>query len=1069
MLTFRRLLRNESTSQERMLWARLRDSSLGVKFRRQHSVGRYVLDFYCPKLKLAVELDGSQHAEQERKDEERTAYLSINGIKVLRFWNNEVNTNIEGVMEMIYERVQDALSGTSSHSPHPSPPLEGEGVFTPPQPSPKIGEGERTPHQPSSDGGRGRRDCEMLAKVAVLVVFVSTIFGGVTFANAQTESFCSPDGYTIFTLNGVFTDEKGARDNMNRLKKEFDSNYKNEALFFDYLHNPSHLGGLGDILKSVVQKLKDNRETRDYDLIEMMVAASRKARTQKILLVAHSQGNFYANSFYDVATNPYLTEDGEEKVYPASSLGVYSVANPSGRVAGGGEWLTSDTDKVIAGLVGSVPVGSIMPPNTSIDLSNASDSLGHSFSDIYLRYRGVEIVRGIQRTLDGLRPHPNPPLNQGRESSPQSSTCLYAPDRSGTHTAKGVGYAILDPTMDVAKSATVGTVVLAHKTGEVVGDAAIATAVGTVKVAHKTGVIVGDAGLYLGKLALKGTKLGLTTYAKLKTSAFSPFPFAPFVFAQQSFPTLTSSVFTVFSRDKESGTLSIVGETDDLTKAQKLADETPPQPSPKSGEGVVTPPQPSPKIGEGERIPSQLSPQPTEERETVIVKTADADIESRIQMAEILMRASETAEGLGRVLERMKERDEDERKGESGDEVKVDNDESVSGSGGAVVIDLEDETTRKAVLYTQSFGGGGAGGGSTTPPPVVDEEPEPEAENEDETPPQPSPNEGEGDEEEPEPEEEPEAEPEPDPDPLTTPTLSISNCEQSLDTDASQCFLFATDTLTLSLSWDDAGEGSTYHIYDGENELASTETDALTYQHTLPEGDYSLTLTARRGEESATSSPITITITNSPPVVINEVAWMGMFGKDEDGNEWQDEDGNIIPSPNLITHEWIELYNTTARTISLSSITLSSSVNSFSVAISGNIPPDSYFLIERGTDQVVSDIPADQIYGDDTSAFNLDDNGDTLYLKIGSQIMDQTPQRGVPECDGWCGGTVQDSESMERIDPHTTGTEPTNWNSNNFGTTNGIDAEGEEIFGTPRATNSIKLPSPGGCIGACTD
>ncbi len=70
----------------------------GVRFRRQHAIGSFVTDFCAPRNKLIIELDGSQHLEQEEYDKERTDYLEAQGYKVIRFWNNDVMTNIEGVI-----------------------------------------------------------------------------------------------------------------------------------------------------------------------------------------------------------------------------------------------------------------------------------------------------------------------------------------------------------------------------------------------------------------------------------------------------------------------------------------------------------------------------------------------------------------------------------------------------------------------------------------------------------------------------------------------------------------------------------------------------------------------------------------------------------------------------------------------------------------------------------------------------------------------------------------------------------------------------------------------------------
>lgn len=100
-------LRKELTPAERKLWSRIRNDQLGVTFRRQHAVGNYIPDFYSPKTRLIIELDGSQHLEQEEYDEERTKYLNSLGYKVIRFWNNDVMNNIDGVILAIIQAVED--------------------------------------------------------------------------------------------------------------------------------------------------------------------------------------------------------------------------------------------------------------------------------------------------------------------------------------------------------------------------------------------------------------------------------------------------------------------------------------------------------------------------------------------------------------------------------------------------------------------------------------------------------------------------------------------------------------------------------------------------------------------------------------------------------------------------------------------------------------------------------------------------------------------------------------------------------------------------------------------------
>ncbi|MDX2073634.1 MAG: DUF559 domain-containing protein [Alphaproteobacteria bacterium] len=116
-----RALRRNSTDAEQILWSILRDRQLnGYKFRRQHPIEKYVLDFYCDSAKLAIELDGGQHAEQQTYDETRTKFLEMRGIKVLRFWNNDVLENLEGVFDTIEKALNDS-------TPSPNPLPEGEG------------------------------------------------------------------------------------------------------------------------------------------------------------------------------------------------------------------------------------------------------------------------------------------------------------------------------------------------------------------------------------------------------------------------------------------------------------------------------------------------------------------------------------------------------------------------------------------------------------------------------------------------------------------------------------------------------------------------------------------------------------------------------------------------------------------------------------------------------------------------------------------------------------------------------------------------------------------------------
>lgn len=149
-----RHLRREQTEGEHRLWNALRSRQLnGLKFRRQHPLGPYIVDFCCPEFKLAIELDGGQHALQTDADERRSRVLAHKGYRVLRFWNHEVLENLDGVLHHIVEMAKPSCFPSPQPSPHmgeglpslnPIQPKRGVALS---QPSPRRGEGK----------GEGRR------------------------------------------------------------------------------------------------------------------------------------------------------------------------------------------------------------------------------------------------------------------------------------------------------------------------------------------------------------------------------------------------------------------------------------------------------------------------------------------------------------------------------------------------------------------------------------------------------------------------------------------------------------------------------------------------------------------------------------------------------------------------------------------------------------------------------------------------------------------------------------------------------------------------------------------------
>ncbi|MEP7007211.1 MAG: DUF559 domain-containing protein [Sphingomonas bacterium] len=118
-----RELRNELTLHEELLWLRLKGGRLnGLKFSRQMPIAGYFGDFVCRRAKLIVELDGGQHADAEAYDAERTRSIEAAGYRVIRFWNNDLTSNMDGVLETIV-----AAADVAGREPTPGPSRKREG------------------------------------------------------------------------------------------------------------------------------------------------------------------------------------------------------------------------------------------------------------------------------------------------------------------------------------------------------------------------------------------------------------------------------------------------------------------------------------------------------------------------------------------------------------------------------------------------------------------------------------------------------------------------------------------------------------------------------------------------------------------------------------------------------------------------------------------------------------------------------------------------------------------------------------------------------------------------------
>ena len=231
---------------------------------------------------------------------------------------------------------------------------------------------------------------------------------------------CASDGATVVYVNGILTSRGDADDDLAKLKKEYQDKTQDSRTKFIVGYNPSHVGGVGDLLKSIEQAYQNQGSfVEDTDLTTILLQIHPQVTTQKVILVGHSQGTYYTNDMYK-----YLTSHGVSQ----NSIAVYNIATPASFVAGGGNrnYLTSSTDKVInrvrealkhAPSVESFGAGAALatvaqtqpkdplPSNTSFVLTpteGADENGGHSFSNVYLENAPSTIVSTINSDISGL-------------------------------------------------------------------------------------------------------------------------------------------------------------------------------------------------------------------------------------------------------------------------------------------------------------------------------------------------------------------------------------------------------------------------------------------------------------------------------------------------------------------------------------------------------------------------------------------------------------------------------------------------------------------------------------------
>jgi hypothetical protein len=258
------------------------------------------------------------------------------------------------------------------------------------------------------------------------------------------------------------------------------------------------------------------------------------------------------------------------------------------------------------------------------------------------------------------------------------------------------------------------------------------------------------------------------------------------------------------------------------------------------------------------------------------------------------------------------------------------------------------------------------------------------------------------------------------PAPESSLVLSVSGCDYSLVADG--CLASAGE---ISLSWTGAPEGTQSYRLTYAGEIFETQDTHLDV--TLPENaTYQILLKALGGEGAVLGSASASLAVFPKPVVINEISWGGTDASSMD--------------------EWIELYNPTPYGISLDGFSLSGFAEG-ALALSGTIGSKDRYLLERGSDEVISDESADMLYG---AEFELADDVGTLVLSRGETPMDETPAGGWPAGTNFDG----DKSSMERYAYQEAGSDAESWNTNILIVQNGLDRDGNPVRGTPGKRNA---------------
>lgn len=282
-----------------------------------------------------------------------------------------------------------------------------------------------------------------------------SLFSLFLFFPFYSNAACLATGVTVVYVNGILTTNDQAIADAASLRAAYRAKTQDFNTAFINGYNPSHLAGAGDLLETLVQGF--GTSITDFDRDTILLQIYPEVTTRRLLLVGHSQGNFYTNGMYD-----YLLSHGE----PKESVGVYSVATPASYVAGGGSYLTSSFDVIIGAYRDwAKKVGALAPLAPDIELPLTADSNGHGFSSVYLAQAGERVVSDIQNNILKLK----------ASMASDTGDCFTPP-------AQGIGYKTQQAVFAVADPIVTGTtrgVALAYQ-GTVAATNATVAAIGSI-------------------------------------------------------------------------------------------------------------------------------------------------------------------------------------------------------------------------------------------------------------------------------------------------------------------------------------------------------------------------------------------------------------------------------------------------------------------------------------------------------------------------------------------------------------------------------------------------------------